>query len=244
MTSAVAPSIDIRRTGDRFKTEIDWLDSNHSFSFGHHYDVENTHFGLLLVSNDDIIAPESGFSTHPHNDMEIVTWILKGKIEHQDSEGNAGEIYPDLAQRMTAGTGIRHSEINNTLADPVRLVQMWVVPDEARVDPGYQQVEIGKAVAAGGLVPLASGRDGDAAISIRQQDATLWVGRLKASETVTVPTAPFVHLYVAEGAVDLEGAGPLGPGDAARISLHTGLSLSAGAAGAEVLIWEMHVAIG
>ena len=243
MTS-LAPSIDLRRSGDRSLTEIDWLDSKHSFSFGQHYDVENTHFGLLLVSNDDIVAPGKGFSTHPHKDMEIVTWVLRGDLEHQDSMGHAGDIYPDLAQRMTAGTGILHSEINNRQEADVRFVQMWVVPDESRLDPGYQQVEVGTAMAKGGLVPIASGREKDASILIRQKHATLWAGRLKPSERVTVPTAPFVHVYVAEGDIELEGAGELHSGDAARVSYHAGLSLTAKSEGAEVLIWEMHAELG
>ena len=236
-------TIDIRRAGERFVTATDWLDSRHSFSFNRHYDPKNTHFGLLLVSNDDVVRPGTGFSTHPHQDMEIVTWVLDGTLEHQDSEGHAGEIYPGLAQRMSAGTGIWHSEMNATRDGDVHFVQMWVVPDEQRIRPGYQQLEIESELARGGLVPLASGRGIDAAISIRQKHATLWVGRLQPGEAVTTPAAPFVHLYVAVGDVDLEGAGRLGRGDAARISFHDGLRLTAGSRGAEVLVWEMHATI-
>src|SRR5437660_5808052 len=106
------PMIDIRHGADRFHTKIDWLDSYHSFSFADHYDPKNTHHGLLLVSNDDVIKAGTGFRTHPHQDMEIVTWVLSGEVEHKDSEGNMGIIYPGLAQRMSAGTGIWHSEMN------------------------------------------------------------------------------------------------------------------------------------
>ena len=106
------PAVDVRRADERFHTRIGWLDSHHSFSFVHHYDPANTHHGLLLVSNDDIVRAGTGFRTHPHQDMEIVTWVLAGELEHKDSEGNTGIIYPGLAQRMSAGTGIWHSEMN------------------------------------------------------------------------------------------------------------------------------------
>lgn len=157
-TGPFQPTIDIRRSGERFATRVDWLDSRHSFSFNRHYDPNNTHFALLLVSNDDVVRPGTGFSTHPHQDMEIVTWVLDGKLEHQNSEGHAGEIYPGLAQRMSAGTGIWHSEMNATPGGDVHFVQMWVVPDEQRIRPGYQHLEIGHELARGGLVPVASGR--------------------------------------------------------------------------------------
>jgi redox-sensitive bicupin YhaK (pirin superfamily) len=241
MTTAAAlqPSIEIQRSGERMATRIDWLDSRHSFSFGGHYDPNNTHFGLLLVSNDDIIQPETGFSTHPHRDMEIVTWVLKGELEHKDSEGHVGLIHPGLAQRMSAGTGILHSEINATKDGPVHLVQMWVVPDTAKVQPAYAELDINSELDRGGLIPVASGQGHDAAISIRQDGAVLWAGRLKAGETVKLPDAPFVHLYVADKDVEVEAAGHLDQGDAARISFAGPLTVTAGAEGAEVLIWEM-----
>src|ERR1700754_3295828 len=119
-------SVDIRRATDRGITTTDWLDSKHSFSFGDHYDPSNTHHGLLLVNNDNIVAPGTGFDTHPHRDMEIVTWVLQGQLAHQDSAGNSGVIYPGLAQRMSAGRGILHSEKNHSATEPVHFVQMWV----------------------------------------------------------------------------------------------------------------------
>src|ERR1700724_3782048 len=133
-------AVDIRRADDRAKTKISWLDSKHSFSFGDNYDPDNTHHGLLLVNNDDIVKPGTGFDTHPHRDMEIVTWVLQGSLVHQDSEGHTGLIYPNLAQRMSAGTGIRHSEKNDAptanpdAGAPLDLIQMWVVPDENEVE--------------------------------------------------------------------------------------------------------------
>lgn len=232
--------IDVRRADERFTTRIGWLDSYHSFSFSRHWDPANTHFGLLLVNNDDVIRADTGFSTHPHRDMEIVTWVLDGELEHKDSEGNHGIIYPGLAQRMSAGTGIWHSEMNPSRGEDVHLVQMWVVPDTERIDPGYEQLDINAELGKGGLVPIASGRGHDAAISIRQKGAVLLGGRLQPSETVALPEAEFVHLFVARGTVDLEGAGALSTGDAVRLAGAGGPRLTAGPEGAEVLVWEMH----
>lgn len=129
-TTRVADSkhatIDVRRGSERLHTRAGWLDSHHSFSFGGYYDTSNTHHGLLLVSNDDVVKPGMGFLTHPHRDMEIVTWVLDGELEHKDSEGHKGLLYPGLAQRMTAGTGIWHSEMNPREDKEVHFVQMWV----------------------------------------------------------------------------------------------------------------------
>jgi redox-sensitive bicupin YhaK (pirin superfamily) len=236
----LTPRVDIRRADERFKTTISWLDSKHSFSFGRHYDPANTHHGLLLVNNDDIVRAGSGFETHPHRDMEIVTWVLRGSLVHQDSTGHSDVIYPGLAQRMSAGRGIYHSEKNNTSPKDVHFVQMWVLPDTESVDPGYEQLDINPELDRGGLVPIASGKGHAAAISIRQRGAVLWGGRLKAGEAVRVPDAPFVHLYVARGSAQLEGAGLLQEGDSVRLTAAGQPVLTAEAAsGAEVLIWEM-----
>lgn len=249
----VTPTFDVRRAGERFTTDVGWLDSQHSFSFGSHRDPRNTHFGLLLVNNDDRVAPDTGFDTHPHRDMEIVTWVLEGELEHQDSEGHTGVLYPGLAQRMSAGRGIRHSEMNRGLSDPsgrsmrprgpVHFVQMWVVPDEASIDPGYAQLDINAALDRGGLVPVASGRGDEAAISIRQRHARLLAGRLAPGETVALPDAPFVHLFLPKGAGLLEGAGQLRTGDAVRLTAADGPSFTAGPDGAEILVWEMHASL-
>lgn len=238
--NTIEPRLDLRRAADRFATRIDWLDSRHSFSFGPHYDPANTHHGLLLVSNDDVVQPGSGFSTHPHRDMEIVTWVLEGELEHQDSQGHRGLIVPGDAQRMSAGQGILHSEINYSAAAPVRFVQMWVLPDTNSLAPGYEEKHVGDLVARGGLVPVASGRGYDGAIRIHQRHATLWVAKLAPGEQVTLPGAPFGHLYVARGPVDLEGAGRLEEGDAARLTAQDDLRLQAPpeAGAAEILYWE------
>ena len=126
-------TLTVQRAADRFLTDIDWLDSKHSFNFGGHYREGDGGHGLLLVNNDDTVAPGGGFGTHGHRDMEIVTWVLSGKLEHHDSEGNHGVLYPGLAQRMSAGSGIRHSEMNASDTEPVHFVQMWVLPDTSGV---------------------------------------------------------------------------------------------------------------
>ncbi|MEU9829232.1 pirin family protein [Micromonospora chersina] len=251
--TAPAPAVDVRRAGDRFFTRLSWLDSKHSFSFSRHYDPANTHHGLLLVNNDDVVRPGSGFETHPHQDMEIVTWVLRGSLVHQDSTGHSGVIYPGLAQRMSAGTGILHSEKNDSWRlentaphrDPVHFVQMWVLPDEEGIDPGYEQLEIGDELLRGGLVPVASGMDrydGASAIRIRNRYATLHAARLGPGDSVNLPDAPFLHLYVPSGTVTLEATGQLGEGDAARITMAGGQRVTA-AEPAEILVWEMHATL-
>ena len=233
----VSTSLDIRRAADRFSTKIDWLDSKHSFSFGPHHDPNNTHHGLLLVNNDDVVGAGTGFGTHPHRDMEIVTWVLSGELEHRDSEGNHGVLYPGLAQRMSAGTGIRHSEHNPNATTDVHFLQMWVPPDTQGVKPGYQQLDINHELANGGLVPIASGKGHDAAISLHQRDAVLWGGRLAAGKRVDLPDDRHVHVFVARGSGNLDPGGTLATGDAARLSNANGLTFTAGTDGAEVLIW-------
>jgi redox-sensitive bicupin YhaK (pirin superfamily) len=236
-------SVDIRRAGERFHSQLGWLDSWHSFSFSNHYDAKNTHHGLLLVHNDDIVEPGQGFGTHSHRDMEIVTWVLEGGVEHGDSQGNHGVITPGLAQRMSAGRGIRHSEQNASDTQRVHFLQMWVPPDVTGIAPEYEEVDVSDRLRDDALLPLASGREADAAIYIHQKDATLWVGRLRAGAVVTVPDAPFVHVFVARGDAELEGAGRLATGDAVRLTDAGARSLSAGADGAEVTIWETYAEV-
>ncbi len=247
------PNVDIRRADERFTTRIGWLDSKHSFSFGRHHDPVNTHHGLLLVNNDDTVAPGTGFETHPHRDMEIVTWVLQGSLVHQDSEGHSGVIYPGLAQRMSAGTGIFHSEKNDSWrlqggdahTDPVHFVQMWVVPDEGGIVPGYEQLEIDHELLSGGLVPVASGmveHEGAAAIRIKNRYAALYAARLDTGSSVTLPEAPFLHLFVPRGGVELEGAGALGTGDAVRFTATGGQRVTA-TEPAEILVWEMRAGV-
>jgi len=239
----------VRRGPDRFHTELDWLDSWHSFSFGPHYDPRNTGHGLLVVSNDDVVRAGTGFGTHPHRDMEIVTWVLRGELEHRDSTGTVGIVYPGLAQRMSAGSGVTHSEMNASATADVHLVQMWVLPDTTGIAPSYEQRDVSAALDDGGLVVVASGRPEDDAIRLHQRDAVLHAGRLAAGETAALPDAPHVHVYVAVGTgvldeagvdaagLDEAGATSLATGDAVRLTDAGERALTAGDDGAEVLVW-------
>jgi redox-sensitive bicupin YhaK (pirin superfamily) len=247
-TPTGGPAVSIRRGRDRHQTRVGWLHGQHSFDTGIDPRGTDTHHGVLVVSNHDTIAPRSGFDTHPHRNMEIVTWVLTGALVHQDSEGHAGVIYPNLAQRMTAGTGIRHSERNDRggadpgAGEPLDLIQMWVIPDEAEVAPGYEQLELDAADLKGRLAVVASGlprHREQTAIRIRNRFAALHVARLEPGDTVAVPDAPFAHVYLARGRADLEEAGELDAGDGARLTAAGSRRFTA-AEPSEVLIWEMH----
>jgi quercetin 2,3-dioxygenase len=236
--------VEIRRAADRSATTTPWLKSWHSFSFGDHYDPGNTHFGLLLVNNDDIVAPGTGFETHPHRDMEIVTWVLRGELTHRDSTGHQGVIYPGLAQRMSAGSGILHSEKNDSATEPVHFVQMWVVPDEAAIAPSYQQHEIGEELLGGGLVTIASGIPGhEAVITLHNRNVALHGTRLPPGNSVALPQPRYLHLFVARGRVTCEGIGDLHEGDAVRFTDADGRRVTASEP-SELLIWEMYAKLG
>jgi redox-sensitive bicupin YhaK (pirin superfamily) len=232
-------TIEVRDAKSRFHTRLDWLDSWHSFSFADHYDRSNTHFGLLLVNNDDVIRGGGGFGAHSHRDMEIVTWVLSGELEHRDSTGTVGIITPGLAQRMSAGSGITHSEVNANRTADVHLVQMWVLPDTEGIEPGYEQEDVSAALEGGGLVTVASGHGNGAGtgVHIHQRDAELLAGRLRAGVVVDIPDAPHVHAFVADGTGDLDGTGSLGTGDAVRLSDAGAHRFTAGSDGAEILVW-------
>lgn len=232
----MSETVDVRRAAERLHTRIDWLDSWHSFSFGHHYDPANVNHGLLIVHNDDTVAPAQGFGMHSHRDMEIVTWVLDGELRHRDSEGNDAVIYRGLAQRMSAGTGITHSEWNASQHEPVHFLQMWVPPDVNGIRPGYQEVVVGPELDRGDLVKIAGGDD-DAALHLHQAGATLWIARAEASGALTVPDAPHVHLFVARGDATLDGTVALETGDAVRLTDAGARALAAGAGGAEIVIW-------
>jgi redox-sensitive bicupin YhaK (pirin superfamily) len=240
----MAANSEIRRAADRTVTTTSWLKSRHSFSFGDHYDPANTHHGLLLVNNDDSVAPGSGFDTHAHRDMEIVTWVLRGELTHQDSTGNRGVIYPGLAQRMSAGSGILHSEKNDSATEPVHFVQMWVVPNETAISPSYQQHEIAAELLGADLVTIASGIPGlDAALTLNNRSAALHAARLEPGDTVSTPPAPYLHLFVARGRLTVEGIGVLEAGDAIRFTDADGRRVGADES-SELLIWEMHAKLG
>jgi quercetin 2,3-dioxygenase len=243
----MAAVAEIRRAADRAVTTTSWLNSRHSFSFGDHYDPGNTHHGVLLVNNDDVVQPDGGFDTHPHRDMEIVTWVLDGSLAHRDSAGNSGVVYPGLAQRMSAGTGILHSEKNDSATEPVRFVQMWVLPDVSGIAPGYQQHEIGDELLDGRLATIASGMPGhDGAITIHNRSAALHGARLHSGESLELPAAPYLHLFVARGQLTMSATdsdAELAEGDAARFTGANGIRVTAHQP-CEILVWEMHRALG
>ncbi len=237
-----AEPVDIRRAAERFRTLTDWLDSRHSFAFGRHHDPTNTQHGALLVNNEDAIAPHSGFDMHSHREMEILTWVLSGSLVHRDSEGHTGVIYPGLAQRMSAGTGIRHCEYSES--EPTRFIQMWVSPTEAQASPSYEQRVLTSDLLTGELVLVASGSTGhaQAAMKVNHTGAALHVARLRADAGVELPDAPLVHVFIARGAAELEAAHPdgegwLAAGDAARLT-NAGARRLRATESAEVLVWE------
>ncbi len=230
----------VRRAGERFETRTDGVVSRHSFSFGAHYDPRDVGFAALVVHNDDVLAAGTGYDTHPHVDTEIVTWVLEGVLVHRDSQGHHTELPPGVVQRLTAGRGVLHSERNDPgdtgRTGSTRFVQMWLRPDEVGLDPALDRREVGRAC---GLVPLVSGVPGlDAALSLPAPGAALHVAALTAGESVRLPDAPRLHVFVARGSADLEGAGRLGDGDAARFTAEGGPTLTA-ASDAEVLVWQL-----
>ena len=234
----IAPAIDIRRSADRFHTRAGWLDSKHSFSFGGHYSPDNTHHGQLLVLNDDRVAGGTGFDTHPHRDMEIVTWVLDGELEHKDSEGNRGLIYPGLAQRMSAGRGIWHSEKNGARPTRCTSSRCGSCPTPSRSTPAISSSTSTTNSPAAGSVPIASGQGHDAAISIHQRDAVLWGAQAAAGRAGRRFPAPrSVTCSSPAAACELESNGELATGDAVRLHRADGDELIAGGDGAEVLIW-------
>lgn len=231
--------IDVRRAAARFTTVGDGLRSRHSFSFGAHYDPADVGLSVLVVHNDDLVDPGHGYDTHPHTDLEIVTWVLEGTLVHRDSRGNAGVLHPGLVQLLSAGSGVLHSERNDagarTPGVPTRFVQMWLRPDEPGLEPSYAQQE----VAPSGLVPLVSGIPHlDAAVRLHTTGSALHVARLVPGESVSLPEAPHLHVFVARGSVLLEGAGRLDEGDAARFTGEGGPVVTAATA-AEVLVWQL-----
>ncbi|WP_018178851.1 pirin family protein [Jongsikchunia kroppenstedtii] len=233
------------RNGERSFWNNEWLQSRQSFPATGNFDLAANAHGLLMVHNEDIVDPGEGFDTHQHIDTEIITWVLEGSVVHQDSAGNSGIIHPGLAQRMSAGTGIMHSEKNGAgryEKPALHVVQMWLPPDEPGITPSYQEMDIADELARDTLVTVASGmrrhRD-ETAITLHNRYAALHVARLETGSAVTNPDAPFGHVFVARGRVDFESAGTLEQGDAVRLTDTGGQSITA-IEPSEVLIWEMH----
>jgi len=209
--------IEIRPGDARGRTQVSWLDSRHTFSFGEYYDPEQMGFRALRVINDDQVAPGGGFDTHPHRDMEIVTYVLDGALQHRDSLGNGSVIRPGEVQRMSAGTGIRHSEFNASRQEPVHLLQIWFLPAQRGTEPSYEQRPLPPGVrAALTLIASPDGRDGSVTV---HQDVAIYAAQLEPGMTVTHSLAPGRHAWVqlARGRGHLNEQ-PLVAGDGAAVS--------------------------
>jgi quercetin 2,3-dioxygenase len=216
----------IRKSGERGHANHGWLDSYHTFSFADYYDPKHTNFRSLRVINEDFIAPGKGFGTHPHNDMEIITYIVKGALQHRDSMGNSAVMREGDIQRISAGSGIQHSEFNASSSESVHLLQIWLIPDRKGVKPGYVEKSFAKAEANKlHLATSKTGRDGSIPIN---QDADLYFGKLDAGRKIELPLEPGRHawLQLIEGALDVNGS-RLDAGDAAALSRTDELKLSA-----------------
>jgi redox-sensitive bicupin YhaK (pirin superfamily) len=229
--------ITVRRAAERGHTRIDWLDSWHTFSFGDYYDPQHIEFRTLRVINEDFVAPGKGFGTHPHRDMEIVTYVLDGALEHRDSLGNGSVIRPGEIQRMSAGTGIRHSEFNGSSSETVHLLQIWIMPERGGLPPGYEQRALPAGV-RGGLQVIAS-RDGRAGSVTIHQDAAIHAAQLATGASVEHPLAAGRHAWVqvARGALTVNGQA-LHAGDGAAVSSERAVQLRADA-DAEVLLFDL-----
>jgi len=238
-------TVDLRRAAERFASRTDGAETRHSFSFGEHYDPANVGFGALLVNNDDLVRAGTGYDDHPHRDAEIITWVLSGSLVHQDSRGHSGIVYPGLAQRMSAGSGIVHAERNDAYRidptramQPVHFVQMWLQPDTPGGEPNYQQREVVLDDLGRDWIPVASGRHPDAAVTLGSAESTLWVTRLAPGVARRLPAGPRLHVYLAAGEVEIESVGQLSAGDAARLTGRSEL-LVTGVGAAELLVWEL-----
>jgi redox-sensitive bicupin YhaK (pirin superfamily) len=230
--------ITVRRSNERGGGDYGWLNTKHTFSFSDYWDPRWMGFRSLRVINEDYVAPSSGFPTHPHNDMEIITYVLEGKLEHKDSLGTGSVILPGDGQRMTAGRGIRHSEYNPSKAEQVHLYQIWILPEKKGLEPSYEQKTFPTDEKQGKLRLIASPDAKDGSVKINQ-DARLFVTLLKPGEEVVHTLAQGRHgwLQVAKGSVELNGQ-KLGQGDGAAISDEQELAIK-GSKDSEVLLFDL-----
>ncbi len=230
--------IQIRRAEERGHTKWGWLDSWHTFSFGDYDDPEHMGFRSLRVLNDDRVQLGQGFGTHGHRDMEILSYVLEGALEHQDSSGGGGVIRPGEIQFMRAGSGVQHSEYNHSKSEPVHFLQIWIVPDKQGLKPTYGQQAFDADAARRSFVLLASkdGREGSLQVA---QDVDVWMTQLGKGERRELPLAPGRHawIHVARGSASLNGTS-LGEGDGAGISDEGALRLT-GEGASEVLVFDL-----
>ena len=219
--------ITLRKATDRFHTRIEWLDSWHTFSFGHHYDPQHMGYGPLRVINDDRILGGGGFPTHGHRDMEIITVVLEGELQHKDSIGTGSVIRPGDVQKMSAGSGIEHSEFNASKDKPCHLLQIWIIPDKNSVKPAYQQIHFAPERLQDQLC-LVAGPDGKGDIISLYQDAYMYVSKLSAGKTVDYrpPKGRKTWVQVATGSAETGGTA-LGAGDGLAAEGESKLSFKA-----------------
>jgi quercetin 2,3-dioxygenase len=230
--------IAVRPAAERGHADHGWLDTRHTFSFASYQDPTHMGFRSLRVINEDRVKPGEGFGTHAHRDMEILTWVLDGALGHKDSMGNGSIIRPGDLQRMSAGTGVTHSEFNASRDEAVHFLQIWLLPSDRGLPPGYEQKRFPQAERRGRLRLIAAGDGRDGAVTIHQ-DADLWTALLEPNESVRHALAPgrSAWIHVARGGVSLNGS-TLGAGDGAAVSDEAVLEI-AGAAGAEVLLFDL-----
>ncbi|HSZ81271.1 MAG TPA: pirin family protein [Polyangia bacterium] len=221
----------------RGHTDIGWLDSHHTFSFGEWHDPAHMGFRALRVINDDRVAPAGGFPTHGHSDMEIVSYVLEGALEHKDSIGTGSVIRPGDVQRMSAGTGVRHSEFNGSRTEPVHFLQIWIIPDRRGHQPGYEQKTFPESERRGQLRLVASS-DGRAGTVTLHQDVALYIGLLDEGQKAEVALAAGRHawVHVARGAATVNGQ-RLGEGDGAALSDERAVTVEGH--GCEVLVFDL-----
>lgn len=230
--------ITIRKAHSRFHTDAGWLDSWHTFSFGEHYSPEHMGFRSLRVINDDTVRGGGGFPPHGHRDMEIVSYVLEGGLKHEDSMGTGSVIKPGEIQRMSAGTGVTHSEFNASRTDPVHFLQIWILPDGKGHKPGYEQKATGLEASPGQLKVIGSPQGGDSAVTIRQ-DVRILAAKLTEGMRVkhTIPAGRHAWVHVARGNVSLNGQ-DLAAGDGAAISDESAIDLL-GRGPSEVLVFDL-----
>ena len=228
----------IRKSEDRGHADHGWLKSHHSFSFADYYDPAHMGWGNLRVINDDLIAPGGGFGTHGHRDMEIVTYVTTGALAHKDSMGNGTTIPPGDVQRMSAGSGVRHSEFNHAPDQATHLFQIWIEPREKGIAPGYEQKRFADAEKRGRLRLIASEDGADGSVTIHA-DAALYAGLFDGDEAATLPLNPArkAYVHVARGTLAVNGQ-KLHKGDAALLADEPSLTLSQGH-DAEVLVFDL-----
>ncbi len=231
-------TIEIRKADQRGHFKISWLNSYHSFSFGNYYDPRHMGFRALRVINDDRVAPGGGFDTHGHRDMEIITYVLEGALEHRDSLGTGAVINPGDAQRMTAGTGIRHSEFNHSQTEPVHLLQIWILPEQQGLPASYEQRSIPLEEKQGKLRLIAARNGGEGAVTVHQ-DMELYASVLQPGDRISydLKANRYAWLQIAQGGATLNGH-HLTEGDGAAISGEEKLEIST-EVGGEILLFDL-----